>query len=509
MKFKNLFVVLFVSGFITSCGDFLDEQSQDLVYAASCEDLNEILIGSGYMSHAKFSDVSLRSMGPYYPYIHILDDDVEEFTFSYWGMDYMMRNADVLKSFYYWEKDIFKNNGNSINDYEWERLYKHIGSLNVIIKEVDEFPNDPIELQNKVRGEAYFLRAGYYWLLANFYAPPYEKEKARATLGVPIKLTEYIEDKIYHRSTLDSVYQQIVADLQDAIKYLKDIQQSSVYRASEDAAHALLGRVYLYMGEWQLAVDECELVSKKYGVMDLNAPAPDNDFIHSSSAESIFIQGTSIMTTMYSKDRSTVSYMMSSNLLDCYKDKDLRQERFFSKVSGRDQTVCIKITGTETNEPDGSDVFTIRYPEVLLNKAEALAILGHEQEAIEVLEILLEKRYEDGEYPEITERGEDLVNYIRDERRRELCCEGHRWFDLRRYAVSSIYPYKKTLKHNVYERNSAKFNMGDIIGYYELKPYPEGKGWVFPIPGYELEMSGTQMEDNEREDAEYHELVKE
>ena len=503
----RLFVVLSMCCCFMACDHFLDEQSQDLTYAASCEDLNEILIGSGYMSHDYFSDITLRDGGPYYPYLHVMDDDIEEFTYSSrFVQQYMTTNADVLKSFYCWKKDVFQNKGSSISDYEWARLYKHIASLNVIIKEVEKFSSDPQELQNKVRGESMFLRAGYYWLLANFYSAPYEKKNARTTLGVPLKLTEYIEDKIYHRATLDSVYQQIVSDLKNAAYYLQDIEQPSVYRATEEAAHALLSRVYLYMGEWQAALDECEHLEDKFGIIDLNNFSDDQDFLHASSPETIFIQGTSVMETMYSLDRSVVTYKISSDLLNCYDRNDLRQECFFYTPSERSQCLCLKIQNTQTQEPSGSDIFMIRYPEVLLNKAEALAMLGRDQEAIRVLEKLLIKRYKNGIYPSITESGEELVNYIRDERRRELCCEGHRWFDLRRYAVSPLYPYKKTLIHNEYERNAAKIGEGEAIGYYELKPWPEGTGWVFPIPNYELEMSDTQMQDNKREDAEYHEI---
>ena len=36
------------------------------------------------------------------------------------------------------------------------------------------------------------------------------------------------------------------------------------------------------------------------------------------------------------------------------------------------------------------------------------------------------------------ESQEELIQFVRDERRRELCFEGHRWFDLRRWGMPSI-----------------------------------------------------------------------
>ncbi len=506
MKFSNLSLVFIVCLSFLACKDFLEEQSQDLTYAASCEDLNEILIGSGYMGHRYVTSIDLRDGASYYPWIHVMDDDIEEFTYgSSWG-GYMGKNADDMKSFYYWEKAIFQNNGNIISDYEWERLYRHIASLNVIIKEVDNFPHDPEKLRHKILGESMFLRAGYYWLLANFYAAPYEKEKAKTTLGVPLKLTEYIEDKIYHRTTLDSVYHQIITDLRNASNYLDGIEQPSVYRANKDAAHALLGRVYLYMGEWQAALEECNKISDKYSILDLNGFSAEQDFLSSSSSESIFIQGISAMTSMFSRDRGTVSYRVSDSLLNIYEPSDLRKKYFFKSYKSGVQNCVVKIIDTETRESSGSDVFMIRYPEIILNKAEALAMLGNEKEAIKELEKLLVKRYKDHNFTAISAEGENLVNFIRTERRKEFCFEGHRWFDLRRYSVSPKYPLKTIIKHTVFERNPDKVGLGDIIGYYELLPWPDGKGWILPIPTYELEMSGTKMIDNERENAKYYEI---
>ena len=40
--------------------------------------------------------------------------------------------------------------------------------------------------------------------------------------------------------------------------------------------------------------------------------------------------------------------------------------------------------------------------------------------------------------PTTISEGEQLVSFIRDERRRELCFENHRWFDLRRYGMEEI-----------------------------------------------------------------------
>ena len=86
--------------------------------------------------------------------------------------------------------------------------------------------------------------------------------------------------------------------------------------------------------------------------------------------------------------------------------------------------------------------------------------------------------------------GKDLVSFIRDERRRELCFEAHRWFDLRRYAVSPKYPEKKSIRHTAYDIK------GKLEGDYVLKPYGEDPAWVLPIPGYEIVYNQGNLVDN-------------
>ena len=131
-------------------------------------------------------------------------------------------------------------------------------------------------------------------------------------------------------------------------------------------------------------------------------------------------------------------------------------------------------------------------------------MLDREEEAVAVLEELLKNRYKDGKCPAITARGEELMDFIRTERRKELCFEGHRWFDLRRYAVNPKYPLTDyEIVHKVYDMPS---NTGaNQIGTARLKMFPEGKSWTLQIPAYEININ-PDIEINVRTDAEYVEL---
>ena len=70
----------------------------------------------------------------------------------------------------------------------------------------------------RVQGECYFLRAQFYLLLVNMYAKAYDPDNAATDLGVPLKLTYYVEhdkdkETQFERTPVAKVYEQIVKDL--------------------------------------------------------------------------------------------------------------------------------------------------------------------------------------------------------------------------------------------------------------------------------------------------------
>lgn len=145
------------------------------------------------------------------------------------------------------------------------------------------------------------------------------------------------------------------------------------------------------------------------------------------------------------------------------------------------------------------ETFLIRTAEVYLNKAEAQAMKGDLSGAVSTLQPLLQTRYATGKLPQLSSLGEkELVKFIRAERRRELCFEGHRWADLKRYAVNSKYPLAKKIVHRVFE---LKDNTGGTeVGTYTLQPYGEDNGWIMPFQETEMLFNDGALENVDRPD---------
>ena len=126
---KRILYFVFWVIFCTSCGNFLEEYSQDLVYAQSCEDLDEILIGNGYMAQPTTpSYFSYGDKAFYYPYLHVMDDDIEEYLTGNANISSSINPVTTLRNFYIWAKEPFMRiSGLTFRDYDWKRMYEHIG----------------------------------------------------------------------------------------------------------------------------------------------------------------------------------------------------------------------------------------------------------------------------------------------------------------------------------------------------------------------------------------------
>ena len=290
---NRIYVFVIIMMFLlTSCGDFLKEYSTQLNYAMSSSDLEELLIGSGYLSprrSTEYYDFSVTGdNAPDFPWIHMMDDDITDYSNV---DDSFQENVDIsglLAAFYCWQKNPFSKRGEHYEDINWKRLYERIGVTNVILGKIDEFAEDPIEFKNRIKGEALFLRANFYFLLVNFYAKPYYKNSAVNDPGVPVKITDEIVDKYYSRNSVAEVYEQIVSDLENSVKNLSGLPTESVFQANESAARILLSRVYLYMGEWEKALKQCDSVQGKYELLNLVDRDVSLNFTYDTSPETVF-----------------------------------------------------------------------------------------------------------------------------------------------------------------------------------------------------------------------------
>lgn len=134
----------------------------------------------------------------------------------------------------------------------WLRAYNTINICNNILTAISVVNTAD---QNRVKGEALFLRGAMYFELVKFFARPYSAGSVTSNPGVPLILTPTrgIDQSAYvARSTVEQVYTQILADLNEAESLLPNA--NGVY-ASKPAASGMLSRVYLQMEKYPEARD--------------------------------------------------------------------------------------------------------------------------------------------------------------------------------------------------------------------------------------------------------------
>lgn len=412
-----------------------------IIAVTSCEVLDKDPIGD-FSSDLVFSSperIELSAVGMYDALQH------EEFLGGRALVYADIRGEDTNVPAYFGDLGRFNllaNNGTVLN--AWTGAYATINTANLFLEGLNNNKDKlSAEQADNYEGEALFIRALTHFYLVNLFAQPYNFTADASHLGVPLRIIATSGDNITDpeneipRSTVKQVYDQIIADLTTAAQKLPPTYGesfSNVARATEGAAHALLSRVYLYSMNYPAAIAQADLViAEDY---DLNDD-PLTAFTDFTTKESIFSVAHN-QADNPNTNHALGQHYGSTNRADIYVDAfadipglnadDLRLTKMLEE--SEDHLYTLKFTDRADWAP------ILRYPEVLLNKAEALVKDDQtiNQDAIDLLnEVRDRSQVSASSYVSADFAShEELLDAILTERRIELAFEGHRLFDLLR-----------------------------------------------------------------------------
>jgi hypothetical protein len=347
----------------------------------------------------------------------------------------------------------------------WQQHYYGINRANIAVDGVSRTAASVFVtagLQARLIGEAKFIRALLYFNLVRLFGP------------VPLILHNPtgvdISSMAVARSPRDSVYAQIVGDLQDAIASLPaSYPAADVGRVTSGAAHALLAKVYVTRRDWGLAQTELLKVltagtfagatgNYGYGLFanykDAFGKATKNGVEHVFSVEYQSLGGETGATqylsqsfTSFNTGTYPIDIPSDSSVSKLFASTDTRKAVTFytSQVNAATgQTVVFNnpytpyfnkfvdysITPLNNQTTSGINYPVIRYAEVLLLYAEVLNELGGGPGADAYTAINGVRSR--ANVPALT-AGLGVADF-RDslfvERRKEFIQEGQRWFDL-------------------------------------------------------------------------------
>lgn len=478
---------------MTSCSDFLKEYSQDLAKVQTWSDLDEVLLGDAYMPSARIylANYSIYSTGESaLDILHFMGDEI---TLSQTHENDYLSMTKNMFPFYTWQQDTGTDEDLKYvggDEAYWNDLYKRINVCNMVISLIDEQPEytlDDAVQKERVKGEAHFLRGMYYFYLANLYAQPYDPATAEDTPGVPVKLSNFVEDVEFPRSSLKETYEQIISDFSDAAVELEGKTAKSKYHANATAAKLMLARVNLYMQNWDGAVAYAKAVlADNNQLQSLRSVALGANSVSIASPETIFSMGHYLIAANFASDKYgdyDPAYYVSDNMIDLYDRDDLRRGRYFGNTSdGYFNNVFLKYNlqyGNWGGMCDVSSYCLLRTSEAYMILAEASAYNNDENTARETLDRFLQTRVQSAE--PVTLQGNALIDFIRDERAREFLLEGHRWFDLRRYTVCQPYKWSKIIVHSYNYFTQINWDtVLDHIDTYTLDKFDQA--YTLPIP---------------------------
>ncbi len=317
----------------------------------------------------------------------------------------------------------------------WRDHFRVILAANAVIANVPNVDDAGFSAEEKAQfvAEAKFMRALTYFQLVNSFAHPYQVENGNRP-GVPLVLEAYTGKVLLPaRATVNEVHTQIQKDLTEAEAALSDGNNT---RASKSAARALLSRLHLYRGEWQQAATFAQQTIDG-GAFSL---ASDFSFYSKNTPEEIFSLQNSATDNGRTGSGGWASYyqpaelggrgdaLFSEYLLASFDENDKRFTDLHLIMNGNAYTTKFKDGINNTD-----NVPILRMTEMYLNRAEALAELnGVNAESISLINTLRTRAGVATFSTSDFASKDAFLEAIAEERRKELCFEGHRRMDLLR-----------------------------------------------------------------------------
>lgn len=384
----------------------------------------------------------------------------------------------------------------------WNWMFAGVNRAAYILEFKDK---TDFEGKAQIIAEARFLHAYYNFELLKWFGGIPLKGDARFALG---------DETTIPRADTDDVYASIISDLEMAIADLAPTAPQ-VGRVSKGAAQALLGKVYLYKGDYALAGPMLENVINS-GMYSLTQGEDYMDLFEETGengTESVFeiqytdVEGAGFGCLQCSEGNVAVGFSGPRNYngllytsgfsfnvpteeaASIYEADDMRKDvTILDMVEWNAETGATygpgyKDTGYfnrkyiprkrsdeaagDLNLTNPNNYRAIRYADVLLMAAEAYSRTGNNVKALEYVNEVRRRAFGDQNH-DLAGAGDALTSAILNERRLELLGEGHRFFDLVRTGQAS----------------------GTIPGF------TANKNEVFPIPIEEIQFSNGLWEQN-------------
>lgn len=348
---------------------------------------------------------------------------------------------------------------NSVLARGWDRYLGDVAQANTVIDNIDKVPDATLtaEERRQWKAEAKIFRAMIWFDMVRIWGniPVVTKEGTDIT-------AENIEEvyPLYYpkQNTAEETYSQIIKDLTEAIPDAPAKQNTNKTLFSKSVARALLAKAYAEkpLQDYTKVIQYAnEVISDGFSLL----PSFGDLYVLNSSGDDLKVRNSaeSILEAQYFPGGGNwVSWMFGKDLLDPEENftwaKWVTPSRDLIKafedegdMERLNQSVVYYATTWSNYYPSSkyafmfkmrsevNSIIKLRYADILLLKAEALASQGgaaNLQEAAGIVNQIRNRAKLGNLTSAQTATAEALLDAILHERRLELAFEGQRWFDL-------------------------------------------------------------------------------
>ena len=329
----------------------------------------------------------------------------------------------------------------------WNAYYTWISNANYNLA-AEETMEGTSEERGYALGQAYAIRAYSYYMLAQSFARTYKGHESEPCCPI-YKEPTTADTEGQPRSTVQEVYDLIVADMDKALEYLEGTSRKHISHIGYDVALGLRARIALTMEDWATAKNMAKAAIAASGCEII----PVKDFVGTNDADAdnvmwaadIIADQSGMYASFFSHMSTGVSYGSSA--------RKLINKELYAKMGVNDTRLAwwdpTDSKGYQQKKFEFSDLQTwmgdyiwMRVDEMYLTAAEAECRMGDEAAAKADLMALMSKRDPSYTCEHLTgtamgkltnEWTGSLLEEITIQRRIELWGEAGRVYDIRRY----------------------------------------------------------------------------
>ena len=312
--------------------------------------------------------------------------------------------------------------------------YSHIYYFNTVLENVDAATGGSDAQKLQLKAEALLGRANEYFYLLNLYGKPYNAATAASDLAVPFVTSSDINTATPPRSTVQQLYDQLIADLNTAIVNLPADNSANRFRGSVHAAYSVLARVYFYMRNYSEAA--------KYAALSLQRPGGAVVTNYNGVLKGVFPRTTRLNEMLYARGSDptsgTIITLADSAFIKSYPVTDLRLALTFYEGAGLTFNYnTVKPSAGVRFSASANGYYDIQVgttvAEMKLIIAEDAARSNQTSVALQQLNEIRVNRFAPANYQPLSSTDPaQVMDWVLRERRYEMPMNGLRWFDMRR-----------------------------------------------------------------------------